>query len=166
MVTSSLVDISFCSRWIRITVNTMKFCIWHDNCTVMACAKFCRDMVPNNGVTVRPIFHRIWITMENLSWNGPLVQHWLGQWLIFWRHQAISWTNVDSSVVRFFSIHWGHGWSQSTWFNEFFGVSFYFSEKHCCNHARKIKFTIYYWTQRKHNTSRLQMQYLIYKTIS
>ena len=50
-----------------------KFCTWHDSCTVVACAKFCSDMNPCNGVTLKPSFHRIWITMENRSWNGPLI---------------------------------------------------------------------------------------------
>ena len=26
-----------------------------------------------------------------------LGQHWLRQWLVAWRHQAITWTNVDLS---------------------------------------------------------------------
>ena len=29
-----------------------------------------------------------------------LGRHWLRQWLVAWRHQAITWTNVDSSLVR------------------------------------------------------------------
>ena len=27
-------------------------------------------------------------------------QHWFRQWLVAWRHQAITWTNVDLSWVR------------------------------------------------------------------
>ena len=42
----------------------MKFCTWHDSCAVMACAKFSSDMMPYNGVTLKPIFHQIWIMME------------------------------------------------------------------------------------------------------
>ena len=34
-----------------------------------------------------------------------LVQHWLRQWLVAWRHQAITWTNVDLSSVRSIDIH-------------------------------------------------------------
>ena len=34
-----------------------------------------------------------------------LGQHWLRQWLVAWRHQAITWTNVDSSSVRCHGIH-------------------------------------------------------------
>ena len=32
--------------------------------------------------------------------DRDLCQHWLRQWLVAWRHQAITWTNVDLSSVR------------------------------------------------------------------
>ena len=32
-------------------------------------------------------------------------QHWLKQWLVAWRHQAITWTNVDWSSVKSNDIH-------------------------------------------------------------
>ena len=44
----------------------VKFCTWHDSCTVMACAKFCSDIIPYNGVTLKPMFYQIWITMEKI----------------------------------------------------------------------------------------------------
>ena len=34
-----------------------------------------------------------------------LGQHWLRLWLAAWRHQAITWTNVDLSSVRSTGIH-------------------------------------------------------------
>ena len=34
-----------------------------------------------------------------------LGQHWLRQWLVAWRHQAITWTSVDLSSVRSSGIH-------------------------------------------------------------
>ena len=34
-----------------------------------------------------------------------MCQHWLRQWLVAWRHQAITWTNVDFSLVRLPGIH-------------------------------------------------------------
>ena len=34
-----------------------------------------------------------------------LGQHWLRWWLVAWRHQAITWTNVDLSSVRSSDIH-------------------------------------------------------------
>ena len=36
-----------------------------------------------------------------------LVQHRLKQWLVSWRHQAITWTNVDSSLVMSNDIRLG-----------------------------------------------------------
>ena len=37
--------------------------------------------------------------------NIDLDQHWLGQWLGAWWHQAIIWINVDLSLVGFRGIH-------------------------------------------------------------
>ena len=37
--------------------------------------------------------------------NIDLGQHWLGQWLAAWRHQAITWANVDLPSVRASDIH-------------------------------------------------------------
>ena len=34
-----------------------------------------------------------------------LGQHWLRQWLVVWRHQAITSSNFDISLVRFCGIH-------------------------------------------------------------
>ena len=34
-----------------------------------------------------------------------LGQHWFRQWLVAWRHQAITWTNVDLSSVRSTDVH-------------------------------------------------------------
>ena len=34
-----------------------------------------------------------------------LGHNWLRQWLAAWQHQAITWTNVDSLLVRMFSFH-------------------------------------------------------------
>ena len=32
--------------------------------------------------------------------DTDLGQHWLRQWLVAWRHQAITWTSFDLSSVR------------------------------------------------------------------
>ena len=37
--------------------------------------------------------------------SRDLGQHWLRQWLGAWRHQAITWTNVDLSSLRSSDIH-------------------------------------------------------------
>ena len=34
-----------------------------------------------------------------------LGQRWLWQWIVDWRHQAITWTNVDLSSARPSDIH-------------------------------------------------------------
>ena len=34
-----------------------------------------------------------------------LGQHWIRYWFVAWRHQAITWTNVDFSSVRSIVIH-------------------------------------------------------------
>ena len=34
-----------------------------------------------------------------------LGQHWLRLWLVAWRHQAVTWTNVDLSFVMSNDIH-------------------------------------------------------------
>ena len=85
-----------------IKVITMKFCTWHNNCAFVACGKFCSNTIPYNEVTLKPIFHRIWITLEKsfMKW----VPDWcyiiigLGNGLIgAMRQQAISQTNVESN---------------------------------------------------------------------
>ena len=37
--------------------------------------------------------------------NWDLGQHWLRLWLVAWRHQAITWTNVELLWVRSIGIH-------------------------------------------------------------
>ena len=61
---SNSMEILFCSHPNCSEVIAMKFCTWHDSCVVMTCAKFCRDMILYNGVTMKRIFHWIWIMME------------------------------------------------------------------------------------------------------
>ena len=34
-----------------------------------------------------------------------LGQHWFRQWLVAWRHQAITWTNVDLSSLKSSDVH-------------------------------------------------------------
>ena len=67
-------------------VIAIKFCTWHDSCIVVACAKFCSDMIPYNGVTLKPIFHQIWITMGKffVKWVPGYDQAPLLSQLISW----------------------------------------------------------------------------------
>ena len=38
-------------------------------------------------------------------WRQTSGSYWLRQWLVAWRHQAITWTNVDWSSVKSSDIH-------------------------------------------------------------
>ena len=45
-----------------------------------------------------------WYGHTHIRWSYSSA--WLRQWLAAWRHhQAITWTNVDYSFVRFFNVH-------------------------------------------------------------
>ena len=71
---SNKMKILFCSLPNCSKVITMVFCTWHDSCALMACAKFCSDMIPYNGGTLKPIFSQIWMTIEKafMTWApGP-----------------------------------------------------------------------------------------------
>ena len=71
---SNSMEISFCSNpgWDKAIA--LKFCTWHDSCTVVACAKFCSNIAPYNGVTLKSIFHRIWITWKSFVKWDPFLQ--------------------------------------------------------------------------------------------
>ena len=51
-----------------------QFCMGHDDSAVVACGKFYSNMIPHNGVTLKPISHRIRITMKNVreGLKGPI----------------------------------------------------------------------------------------------
>ena len=55
----------------------LKFCTWHDICAVVACANFWSVIIPFNGVTSKPSFHRILITMEKsfVKWAISPMSH-------------------------------------------------------------------------------------------
>ena len=62
------IEISF-SHPKCVEVIAMKFCTWHDSC-----AKFCSDIIPYNGDTLKLFFHLMWITMVKLfvKWAADL----------------------------------------------------------------------------------------------
>ena len=64
---SNLMEILFCSFPSDNKLIAMRFCTWHDSSIVVACAKFSSVMIPYNRATPIPIFHQIWIRMENRS---------------------------------------------------------------------------------------------------
>ena len=43
-----------------------------------------------------------------------LGQHWLRQWHVVWRHQAITWANIDSSSVKTSDTHLRALWKDIT----------------------------------------------------
>ena len=61
--------ISFCSYPSCSEVVTMKVCTWHDRCVVITCA-FYNYIFTWNGITLKPIFHQVLITKENLLVKG------------------------------------------------------------------------------------------------
>ena len=76
----------------------MKFCTWHDSCAVVACAKFCSDMILYNGFTLKPISIEFELRWKNPPWNGPralIRSHSMGldiqecfSFTIQWRHNG------------------------------------------------------------------------------
>ena len=66
MIFPSQFKISFWFHPSCVKVIAMKLCTWHDNCAIMTCAKFGRDLTTYNWATLKPVFHWIWITMETL----------------------------------------------------------------------------------------------------
>ena len=73
---SNSIEISICSHPSYGKVIAMKFCTSHDSCAVVTCAKFCSGMIPCNEVTMKQIFHRIWITMEKsfMKWSEGILK--------------------------------------------------------------------------------------------
>ena len=70
---SNSMEILFCCHPGYIELIAINFCTWHNSCAVVACVKLCSDMMPYNGVILKPIFHRIWIGLENRSLNGVML---------------------------------------------------------------------------------------------
>ena len=59
----------------------------------------------NNGWCHKPLTALTHCGLVKPYGNRDLGQHWLRQWLVAWQHQAITWTNVDWSSVKFSDIH-------------------------------------------------------------
>ena len=55
------------------TLSAMKLSTWHKSCAIGACAKFCSDLLPYNGVTPKLIFIKFELQCKNCSWNGPQI---------------------------------------------------------------------------------------------
>ena len=57
-------EISFCSHLNTNKVIATIFGTWHNSWAVVACAKFCCDMITSYWTRAKCNFHRIWIVME------------------------------------------------------------------------------------------------------
>ena len=56
----NVILLSFKYKW----SDRYKNCTWHDSCAVVACAKFCCNMITSDWMRVKWNFHRIWIVIE------------------------------------------------------------------------------------------------------
>ena len=70
-------EISFCYHPNNNIVIATIFGTWHDSWAVVACAKFCCDVIISNWIRVKWNFHHIWIVMEKLlvKWAPGLYFH-------------------------------------------------------------------------------------------
>ena len=109
--------ISFCSHLSGSEVIAMKFCTWHDRFDVVACGRVFSDIILCNGVAFKPIFYRIWITIEQSSvkWasgldsHGTLVFHSRSKWNgnHFRNGQGVWWLHPARAGYR---IKWRSTW--------------------------------------------------------
>ena len=79
---SNLIEFSFCNHPGENIVIAMTFCTWYDRCAVVACAKFCSDMIAYHGVKL--IFHLI---------HDRKIIREMGPWLV------VSTTPVDGQAL-------------------------------------------------------------------
>ena len=49
--------------------------------------------------------HTFFIELEMPYGDTYFGQFWLRSWLVAWRHQDITWTNVNVSLLQFCDIH-------------------------------------------------------------
>ena len=61
------IEIIFCFPVSFNDLLITKMCTWHDSWAAVACAKICSDIINENGITLRPIFQRIWLTTGKMS---------------------------------------------------------------------------------------------------
>ena len=84
---SNLMKISFCSHLSGSKVIAMKVCTCHDSSAVMACGKFCGDMINHKESTLKHIFHRIWMGgLENHIFQcmGKISYPYIERYIIHW----------------------------------------------------------------------------------
>ena len=69
---SNPMERSFCSYPNYFQVIQTKFYTKYDNCTIMACAKVCENLVASNAITTIRLSHKIWISIKIVKWNWAL----------------------------------------------------------------------------------------------
>ena len=85
---------------------------WHNSCGVVACAKFCSGMIPYSGVTLKQIFHWIWIMMEKsfVKWAPDCIPRILNcnkKEFQFWDHQLfVKFSQARHGILLIKSKRW------------------------------------------------------------
>ena len=90
------------------------FCLWIFSCLYI---RWATDHESHRWVPIAYVHYVRWVPRNS---ETPILtycvlvapygdrdqgQHLLMQWLVAWRHQAITWTNVDLSTIRTRDIH-------------------------------------------------------------
>ena len=118
---SNSMEISFCSHPSCSEVISVEFCTWQESCAVVASVKFCSCMIPYTSVTLKPIFHQIWITIEKSFVKWPPGLHWYLAWVTITRLWPCWWIiNVIYNTVKpVYNDHpmgyFSSFWSSSRW---------------------------------------------------
>ena len=81
----------FCSQWIKV----ISFSLLHWHLIESWWASHNSDFNSLSSTLRNELTHWGLVTPYG---DSDLGQHWLRLWLVAWRHQAITWTNVDLSV--------------------------------------------------------------------
>ena len=72
-----MIQYSFCRQPKYNEVIAKKFDIWHYDCTVVLCAKFCRAMIPYGIVRQNQFSIEFKLPWKNRSCNGPYIHQQL-----------------------------------------------------------------------------------------
>ena len=72
-----MIQYSFCCQPKYNEVIAKKFVIWHHDCTVVLCAKFCRAMIPYGIVRQNQFCIEFKLPWKNRSCNGPYIHQQL-----------------------------------------------------------------------------------------
>ena len=93
-------EISFCSHPNTNEVIATRFGTWHDSWAVVACAKFCCDLIISNWIRSKWNFRWIWIVMEKslVKWvPGINITRYLSR-ISKWHSKRYSKSTFTSSI--------------------------------------------------------------------